>query len=63
MGYLSEINDPYAFGKIGRNMEVYINNMLVKSMNQNYHINNLMETFDTLRRFRMMLNLKKCVLV
>ena len=42
-------------------MEVYIDDMLVKSINRAGQVNDIKETFDTLRKFRMMLNPDKCV--
>ncbi|XP_074345424.1 uncharacterized protein LOC141684389 [Apium graveolens] len=47
--------------QIGRTMEVYVNDMLVKSKVANDHIKHLMEMFNILRRFRMKLNPQKCV--
>ena len=35
--------------QIGRNVEVYVNNMLVKSVREIDHLDNLRETFETLR--------------
>ena len=35
--------------------------MLVKSVHENDHLNNLKETFNTLRSYNMKLNLSKCV--
>ena len=34
---------------IGRNMEVYVNDMLVKSKEEDTHLDDLKETFATLR--------------
>ena len=36
--------------QIGRNVEVYVNDMLVKSLDEEKHLDNLKETFDTLKR-------------
>ncbi|XP_074373631.1 uncharacterized protein LOC141713979 [Apium graveolens] len=47
--------------QIGRTMEVYVDDMLVKSKVAGDHIKHLMEMFDILRRFRMKLNPQKCV--
>ena len=47
--------------QIGRNMEVYVDDMLVKSKEAKTHLDDLQETFDTLRRYRMKLNPTKCV--
>ena len=35
--------------QIGQNVEVYVDDMLVKSLDENKHLNDLKETFDTLR--------------
>ena len=35
--------------QIGRNVEVYVDDMLVKSARETQHLDNLQETFDTLR--------------
>ena len=47
--------------QIGRNVQVYIDDMLVKSLRENDHLNDLQETFDTLRSYNMKLNPSKCV--
>lgn len=46
--------------QIGRNMEVYVDDMLVKSLKTDLHFRDLEETFNTLRKFKMRLNLTKC---
>ncbi len=46
--------------QIGRNMEVYVDDMLVKSRHADQHIADLEETFATLRKFRVKLNPAKC---
>ena len=46
--------------QIGRNMEVYVDNMLIKSKEVESHLNDLEETFETLRRYQIRLNLAKC---
>ena len=46
--------------QIGRNIEVYVDDMLVKSLDEEKHLDDLKETFDTLRRHQMKLNLSKC---
>ena len=43
------------------NVEVYIDDMLVKSKEENHHLNDLRETFETLRLYEMKLNPSKCV--
>ena len=47
--------------QIGRNMEVYMDDMLMKSKEAKTHLEDLQETFDTLRRYRMKFNPAKCV--
>ena len=46
--------------QIGRNVEVYVDDMLVKSAKEAQHLDDLHETFDILRRYNMKLNLSKC---
>ena len=46
--------------QIGRNVEVYVDDILVKSQNEEIHLNDLQETFDTLRQYNMKLNPSKC---
>ena len=46
--------------QIGRNIQVYVDNMLVKSLRKNDHLNDLRETFDTLWSYNMKLNPNKC---
>jgi hypothetical protein len=46
--------------QIGRNVEVYIDDMLVKSIQATNHIVDLRETFNTLRQYKMKLNPTKC---
>ena len=41
-------------------MEVYVDDMLVKSLDEERHLDDLQETFDTLRRYNMKLNPSKC---
>ena len=47
--------------QIGRNMEVYVDDMLVKSKEELTHLDDLRETFATLKQYQMKLNLGKCV--
>ena len=47
--------------KIGRNMEVYVDDMLVKSKEELTHLDDLRETFATLKQYQMKLNPSKCV--
>ena len=47
--------------QIGRNMEVYVDDMLVKSKEAKTHLDDLQETFDTLRWYRIKHNLARSV--
>ena len=47
--------------QIGQNVEVYIDDMLIKSTKEASHLDNLCETFDTLHLHNMKLNPHKCV--
>ena len=46
--------------KIGKNMKVYVDDMLVKSKEELAHLDDLKETFATLRQYQMKLNPSKC---
>ncbi|KAM2646308.1 hypothetical protein EV1_019738 [Malus domestica] len=46
--------------QIGKSMEVYVDDMLVKRKHADQHITNLFETFTILKRYRMRLNPNKC---
>ncbi|XP_010666430.2 uncharacterized protein LOC104883586 [Beta vulgaris subsp. vulgaris] len=45
----------------GRNVEVYVDDSIVKSLTEEDHIVDLEETFETVRQHQMKLNPKKCV--
>ena len=47
--------------QIGRNVQVYVDNMLMKSLQEYDHLSDLQETFNTLRAYNMKLNPNKCV--
>ena len=47
--------------QIGKNMEVYVDDMLVKSKEELAHLDDLKETFATLKTHQMRLNPSKCV--
>ena len=47
--------------QIRRNVQVYVDDMLVKSLCKNNHLDDFQETFDTLRSYNMKLNPSKCV--
>ncbi|KAM2471901.1 hypothetical protein ACFX1W_047121 [Malus domestica] len=46
--------------QIGKSMEVYVDDMLVKSKHADQNITNLFETFTILKRYQMRLNPNKC---
>jgi hypothetical protein len=46
--------------QIERNVEVYVDDMLVKSIRATEHIEDLRETFRTLKKYKMKLNPMKC---
>ena len=46
--------------QIGRNVELYVDDMLVKSRKEKDHLDDLRETFNTLRQYHMKLNPSKC---
>ena len=46
--------------QIGRNVEVYVDDMLVKNLDEGKHLDDLQETFNTLRRYNIKLNPSKC---
>ena len=46
--------------QILRNMEVYVDDMFVKSKEESAHLDDLQETFTTLKRYQMKLNPSKC---
>ena len=47
--------------KIGRNVELYVDDMLVKRKEANHHLDDLRKTFETLCFYEMKLNPSKCV--
>ena len=49
--------------QISKNMEVYVDDMLVKSKEELAHLDDLKETFFTLRQYQMKLNPSKCTFV
>ena len=46
--------------QIRQNVEVYVDDMLVEILDKEKHMDDLQETFDTLRRYNMKLNPSKC---
>ncbi|XP_070039426.1 uncharacterized protein LOC142177145 [Nicotiana tabacum] len=46
--------------EIGKTIEVYIDDMLFKSLNAGDHLEHLQETFDILRKYNMKFNPEKC---
>ena len=47
--------------KIGRIVEVYIDDMVVKSKQEVQHVNDLKEVIEVLQRHKLHLNVDKCV--
>ena len=47
--------------KIGRTVEVYIDDMMVKSKQEGRHIEDLQGAFEVLRQHRLCLNAEECV--
>ena len=45
---------------IGNTMEVYVDDMLVKSVQRTNHLQHLSKAFDLLRQYEVMLNPEKC---
>ena len=46
--------------QIGWNVEVYVDDMMVKILDKEKHLDDFQDTFDTLRRYNMKLNPSKC---
>ena len=46
--------------QIGRNMEEYVDDTLIKSKEESKHLDDLEETFTTLKQYQMKLNPSKC---
>ena len=46
--------------QIGRNVQVYMDNMLMKSQQEDGHLDDIKETFETLCSYNMKLNPGKC---
>ncbi|XP_030925807.1 uncharacterized protein LOC115952727 [Quercus lobata] len=57
--YQRLMNKLFAY-QIGRNVQVYVDGMLVKSIWEDDHLNDLQETFDTLWSYNMKLNPSEC---
>ncbi|KAL0444997.1 UNVERIFIED_CONTAM: Pro-Pol polyprotein [Sesamum latifolium] len=53
--------DKIFYPQIGRNVEVYVDDMLVKSKKAADHVKDLEETFSVLRKYKLKLNPAKCV--
>ncbi|KAL0373751.1 UNVERIFIED_CONTAM: hypothetical protein Sradi_3290800 [Sesamum radiatum] len=46
--------------QIGKKVDVYVDDMLVKSKKAQNHVKDLDETFSILRKYKLKLNLRKC---
>ena len=60
-GTYQRLMDKIFKGMIGKSVEVYVDDIVVKSDSCGQHIKDLQEVFDVLRRVNMRLNPKKCV--
>jgi hypothetical protein len=49
------------YSQLGHNMEAYVDNVVVKTWEEEGLISELTKTFDNLRKFKMKLNPKKCI--
>jgi hypothetical protein len=47
--------------QIGKNIQAYVDDLIVKSVERSNHISDLAETFANMRRARLKLNPKKCI--
>ncbi|GJZ95895.1 reverse transcriptase domain-containing protein [Tanacetum coccineum] len=52
--------DKTFYEKIGRNLEVYVDDLVIKSCTEDEVVCDIEETFKTLRKINLKLNLKKC---
>ena len=59
VAYQRLLNKMFA-NQIGRNVQVYVDDMLVKSQREEDHLKDLEETFGTLLSYNMKLNPSKC---
>nr|GEV53847.1 reverse transcriptase domain-containing protein [Tanacetum cinerariifolium] len=59
-GDLARLVDKAFQRQIGRNLEVYVDDLVIKSRTKNEVIRDIEETFKTLRKINMKLNPKKC---
>ena len=46
--------------QLGKNIDIYIDDMVVKSKVESDHVNDLRNIFDILRRYKLRLNASKC---
>ena len=46
--------------QLGKNIEIYIDDMVVKSKTESKHVNDLRDIFRILRRHKLCLNASKC---
>lgn len=58
--YQRLVNQMFKQRQISRNMEVYVNDLLVKSKKPDQHLKNLHKAFAILRQYQMKLNPLKC---
>ena len=59
-GHISEVSKKMFQKQIGASMEVYIDDMLVKSVKAELHVDHIYESFQVLKDYKMKLNPTKC---
>lgn len=57
---IQQAMDTIFASQIGRNMQIYIDDMIVKSVKTSDHISDLIESFENIRKHSMCLNPSKC---
>nr|KYP53533.1 Uncharacterized protein K02A2.6 [Cajanus cajan] len=55
-----QLMDKVLLNKLGRNVEAYVDDMVVKSTSINWHFDDLQELFDTIDKYQLKLNPEKC---
>ena len=59
-GNIPEINEQNVTHQIGRNVQVYVDDMLVKRLREDDHLDDLRKTFNTFGSYNIKLNSNKC---
>lgn len=60
VGATQRLMDMVFSSRIGRNLEVYVNDVLIKTRKKLNHVKDLEETFESIRKFNMRLKPNKC---